>query len=223
MNPRVVAVVPTRNEALVIGPLVTALSREVDEVRVVDGGSTDHTRDIAADAGAVVLRSPPGRGVQMNAGAAGVTSGRLWFVHADTRIPAGAGTALRAAPGPWGCFQVRFAPADRRLRVTAAWMNARARATGSCTGDMGQWADAAFFWRVGGFPPWPLMEDLGWCQRALCHSPGRVLPCTLGTSARRWQRGGFWATTARMWTLRTAWHLGVSPERLARAYAMDVR
>ena len=57
MSHRVVALVAARNETGRIGPGVSALLPLVDEVVVVDDGSTDATASEASAAGATVLRS----------------------------------------------------------------------------------------------------------------------------------------------------------------------
>jgi len=56
MSGRVVAVVPAYNEELAIGSVVLEARKHVEEVIVVDDGSTDRTAEIAGLAGAVVLR-----------------------------------------------------------------------------------------------------------------------------------------------------------------------
>jgi glycosyltransferase involved in cell wall biosynthesis len=52
-------IIPALNEAETIGPLLRRVPREaVAEVVVVDNGSTDATRAIAAGAGARVIAEP---------------------------------------------------------------------------------------------------------------------------------------------------------------------
>lgn len=56
MSGKVVAVVPAFNEELAIGSVVLETKKHVEEVIVVDDGSTDKTAEIARLAGAIVLR-----------------------------------------------------------------------------------------------------------------------------------------------------------------------
>lgn len=214
----ITAVVPTLNEERRIGALVGQLRLEVGRVLVTDGGSTDHTVALAEDAGAEVICGEPGRGSQLARAVRRVSSGRVWVVHADTLVPAGAGLALSKTAGRWGCFRVRFDTAGPRQRFTAAWMNARARRSGVCTGDMGQWAEVALLARVGGVPEWPVLEDIELAERLRAVAPCSVVPCVLTTSARRYHQDGGWRTTLRMWGVRSGYYAGVSPERLARWY-----
>ncbi|TAJ44047.1 glycosyl hydrolase [Methanofollis fontis] len=53
---RSLAAIPCFNESITIGTLVIKARRYVDDVLVIDDGSTDDTQNIARDAGALVIR-----------------------------------------------------------------------------------------------------------------------------------------------------------------------
>ncbi len=219
------AIVPTLDEAAAIGPLVTRLREEVDEVVVVDGGSADATRRLARDSGAVVVEARGGRGPQLDAGAAAARGDLLWFLHADSRVPFGLGAAVRAAAGRarWGCCAVAIEADRPLLRWTSAVMNRRARWTGACSGDMGIWATRTFFDQIGGFGGLPAFEDLDFSDRARAKAAWVVVEPALGTSARRWESEGGRRTAARLLALRVAYRLGVDPARLAARYTSRPR
>ncbi len=219
---RVSVVIPTLNESACIQEAVRHLVPLVDEVVVSDGGSEDRTLQLAGDAGARVVVGPRGRGPQLDLGARSATHDRLWFLHADTRVSRGAGDALRRAAGPWGCFSTRIESQDPRLLWTAVWMNVRARHTGACSGDMGIWADRAFFRDVGGFGTLAL-EDLAFADRARRQHRCQVLAPAIHTSARRWNREGVTRTILRFWMLRLGYRVGVDPERLDHSYRSQPR
>jgi hypothetical protein len=62
-------IIPTLNEAACIQETIRSLRRQgADEIIVVDGGSTDGTHELAREADAMLI-SPPGRALQMHAGA----------------------------------------------------------------------------------------------------------------------------------------------------------
>ncbi len=64
-------IIPTLNAADTLPSALAALEgARVGEILVVDGGSDDATRAVAAAAGAKVLTAPRGRGTQLAAGAA---------------------------------------------------------------------------------------------------------------------------------------------------------
>ncbi|MGH7573016.1 MAG: TIGR04283 family arsenosugar biosynthesis glycosyltransferase [Gemmatimonadota bacterium] len=218
-------VVPTWNEARRLPVLLDALERcspPPIEVIVADGGSSDDTADVAAGRARLVA-APRGRASQQNAGARASDGRVLWFLHADSIPPADAVAQVRSAldrGAPGGCFRITFPDDERRchrwLGTIAAGVNARTRVTRKGTGDQGLFVRRDVFERMGGFPSWPLFEDVALAGGLARHGRPAVCPGPLVTSARRWMRQGVVRTMLRMWALRAGFLLGVTPERLAR-------
>src|SRR5690349_11435961 len=92
-------------------------------VIVVDGGSRDATRALAAPLADRVIDAPRGRATQMNAGARASEADILVFLHADTILPANAldaiAAGLRRTGRDWGRFDVAIAGADPLLALVA--------------------------------------------------------------------------------------------------------
>ena len=223
--PPVSVVVPVLDEASAIEAALAplqALRAAGVEVIVVDGGSRDATRALAAPWADRVLDAPRGRAAQMNAGAAAARGEVLLFLHADTRLPEGAIEAmtggLARSARSWGRFDVTIAGADPLLAVVAFFMNARSRVTGIATGDQAIFARRAVFERAGSFPAIALMEDIALCKRLKRESPPLCLRERVVTSGRRWEEHGTLRTIFLMWRLRLAYALGADPARLAHRY-----
>jgi glycosyltransferase involved in cell wall biosynthesis len=67
-HPRVIAAIPCFNEERFIGSVVLKAKKYVDQVIVVDDGSTDRTAEVAEAAGALVIKheSNRGKGIAVN-------------------------------------------------------------------------------------------------------------------------------------------------------------
>jgi rSAM/selenodomain-associated transferase 2 len=195
------------------------------EVIVVDGGSRDATRDLAAPLADRVLEAPRGRASQMNAGARASRGATLLFLHADTRLPPGAleriAAGLARGEREWGRFDVQIAGRAPLLPVVAAAMNLRSRLTGIATGDQAMFARRGAFEACGGFPDIPLMEDVALSKALRRRSAPLCLRERVTTSGRRWERHGTLRTVVLMWRLRLAYALGADPRRLARRYEVE--
>ena len=146
------------------------------------------------------LEAPAGRARQQNAGAAAANGTTLWFLHADSRLPAqSVAAALRfAGTSALGYFDLRFlddGPRLARLNAMGAWL--RSRWLGLPFGDQGLILPAALFRSLGGFDEsLAAGEDhaLVWAARR-AGIPLMPLRAPLRTSARRYAEHGWLRTT----------------------------
>ena len=217
-------IIPVLNEA---GGIVEALEalqefrRQGTEIIVVDGGSQDHTAALAQPLADRVIVARPGRGRQMNAGAALTTAEVLLFLHADTQLPAGALSRINeavASGAGWGRFDVRIAGTLSGLGLVALMMNWRSRLSGIATGDQAIFVRRDVFFRHGGFPEIPLMEDIAISGTLRKAARPACLTEKVTTSGRRWEKHGLLRTIVKMWWLRLRFYFGASPNNLAREY-----
>lgn len=221
MSGTVSVIIPTLNEAPVIARAVhSARTAGADEVIVADGGSADGTAAAAIDAGARVIAAPRGRGPQLNAGAAASRGDVLIFLHADGRLPRDAvGQVRDALLDPTvvgGNFRIHFGT-SAHARVLAAFYHVIRQLT-VYYGDSAIWCRRRQFEAVGGFPPYPLMEDLKFVHLLARHGRMAYLDGPVHASPRRWQQGGLLRTWASWVVIQTLYFYNVSPARLARLY-----
>ena len=213
----VTVVIPTLNEASRIGVTIdAAFAAEVSEVIVSDGGSTDGTIEIARSHGARILTGAEMRSRQLNLGAANATHKTLIFLHADTLLPQRAAEAVELAIENgvvFGGFRIAFL--EPGLDGVAAMINARTRFTREPWGDQAQFIARDVF---PGFREIPIMEDYALARRMKRAGRTAILPLTVRTSGRRFLELGRVRTATLNWLIIAAYHLGVSPERLAKWY-----
>jgi len=221
--PRISVIIPTFNEAGIIADALRSLPPDSRlECIVVDGGSTDDTVVRARPIADRLLVTGAGRARQMNAGAGAAKGEVLLFLHADTRLPAGAPEeVIRAMENPGvvgGAFRLAIDSPRRILRWISAAANLRSRLTRVPYGDQGIFVRRSVFESLGGFPDLPLMEDLEFSRRLKGAGRTVLLPAFVRTAARRWEREGVWHVTLRNRLFVLLYFSGVSPARLARRY-----
>lgn len=222
-TPRISVIVPVLNEAGRIGRCLEALRALGEcEVIVVDGGSGDDTAEEAASGADRVLETAPGRARQMNAGAGAAGGEVLWFVHADTRPPAGALDLIRRcvrSGRQWGRFDVRLDGRHPAFRVIERFINWRSALSGIATGDQALFLSRGAWETIGGFPDIALMEDVALSRSLKRLGPPARVREPVDSSSRRWERHGILITVWLMWRLRFAYWRGADPDELAARYA----
>lgn len=217
-------VVPVRGDSGPLGALLAQLpARAGVQVVVASTGEVD-----AAHAGLRAARpdvhwvdAPPGRGVQLNAGAAVAQGAWLWFVHADSQLPAGwweAFIMLDASAAVGGSFAFRLDSTAWQARWLERAVALRVRLFDLPYGDQGIFVRRSVFSALQGFQPVPLMEDVEFVRRLKRQGRMEHLSLALVTSARRWEHRGWLRQSAANLVTLGLYGLGVSPERLARRY-----
>jgi rSAM/selenodomain-associated transferase 2 len=195
----------------------------VDQVIVVDGGSTDRTRQLARELGAIVIDAPPGRGSQLAAGASAASGGWLLFLHADTRLAPGWERALAAhladdsARHTAAAFRLAFDEVSDGAERVARLANWRARRLGLPYGDQGLVIARGLYDEIGGYRALALMEDVDLVRR-LGRRRIRLLDAVAVTSAARYRRDGWWVRPARNLGVLALYLLGVPLRLIRRLY-----
>jgi rSAM/selenodomain-associated transferase 2 len=221
---KISVILPVLNEEKTVAATLGALMPlSPHEIIVVDGGSSDRTREICQGGGALVFNAARGRARQMNDGARQASGNVLLFLHADTRLPPSAlgdiARALSDSDYVGGRFDVELEGRHWMLRVIGALISYRSRMTKVGTGDQAIFVRRQIFERMGGYPDIPLMEDIAFYRALKRMGKVACLRSRVVTSARRWEAEGIWRTIAKMWTLKILYFAGVSPARLKRYYA----
>lgn len=179
---------------------------------------------LAADPGAELILADGAkgpRGACLARAAARARGNILFFVHADSRPPAGALQIIRSAVAQGaaaGAFSLSYDRADRRMRWIAWWANARSRVLGLPFGDQGIFCRRDAYEKAGGFRDLPVCDDLDLVRRLRRTGGFVVRPERTTTSARRYRERGALRQVLRVWLVGAGYFLGVSADRLARWY-----
>ncbi len=223
MTSNISIIVPTLNEATNLSRLKPAAA-EVNELIVVDGGSTDDTMSTAQNLGFRTIQKigSGGRGMQLNTGANAACSRILLFLHADTLLPPDFSSAvLQYLDNPennLGAFRLQVDGGGLLLNLIVKCANLRSRFLHLPYGDQSLFMRRDDFLTIGGFPEVPIMEDYRLVKEAGKHGKIRTLSQSVTTSARRWQRLGPIHTTIINQLVILGYYFGVSPKKLAAFY-----
>lgn len=193
------------------------------EVIVIDGGSDDGTVDAAREwADEVLDLGKPNRGAQWHAGAEKATGDLLFFLRADAQPP---GNWQQALEHFWlvtpteglaaTAFSVTYG-AGLGLSALSMWSNARVR-SGLVSSDHGLCTTPEVYKAVGGFPPYPVLEDLEFSRRLSVRGHIALLSERLRPAARHVHSIGPLAYIARRLWLETRYKMGATPEAIFAA------
>jgi rSAM/selenodomain-associated transferase 2 len=223
-GPTISIIVPVLNEAGLIRAFLGHLraAAPAAEVIVVDGGSDDGSPELCAGLADCVLNSTRGRARQMNSGAAVAHGEVLWFLHADSVIPANAlneiARALQDNSHAGGCFQLRLPGRKWIYRVSDSLGNLGVEIFGFALGDHGIFCRREAFWSAGQFPDLPLMEDAEFYRALRKRGRMRQLRLAIIGNPRRYEELGPYRTTAYYVLILGLYLAGVRTSALAAIY-----
>lgn len=218
-------VIPTLNAETHLPRLLAQLDGKVDEIVVTDGGSKDRTLAIALAANARLALGCKGRGWQLARGAKWVSGGSgdwLLFLHADTRLGDDWADEIRHHikhfPNRAGYFRLKFAARGFWPRWIEFWVRLRCAFAALPYGDQGLLIRRNVFDAVGGYPDWPLFEDVQ-IVRGLGRWRLRALQADVVTSADRYEKQGYVRRGLGNVLLLTRFLFGANPDNLANRYS----
>ena len=227
MSNRISIIIPVFNEAKNILNLINHLEAEstgfVQEIIVVDGGSTDGIKHVLKNRKKLALvSSEKGRAIQMNFGASLAKSEILYFLHADSFPPSKFDQYIirfyeqkRRA----GCFRLKFNSQHWWLKI-AGYLSIINHIC--CRGgDQSLYVDKEIFQELGGFDEkYTIYEDNEFINK-IYKKPGtrfKVINKPIITSARLYNKLGIWKVQRIYFEIYLHRFLGAGPEQLLERY-----
>ncbi len=201
-------VIPALNESENLSGALGSIRSEKGllESVVADGGSSDNTKEVADDLGAMVVESEKGRGLQIARGVNPCQGDIILILHADCRIVPGTFDQIIQALNNnpqciGGSLGMHYNFNSFKTQLLSRLNNIRARWSGIAFGDQGQFFRKEALDTIGGFPEQMLMEDIELSFRLnekgeICHLANGIV-----VSHRRWRDREFFSNFGKVASL----------------------
>ena len=196
MPARISIIIPTLNSETdlyeTLGSLFEGIENElIRELIISDGGSTDKTKSIAHEVGAVLIEGCCGRGLQISKGVDKSRGDWILILHADTSLSLDWSVDLlqKIDRNFAYHFKLKFKSKSLFARILEYWVQIRSKFLGLPYGDQGLLIHRDLLNTLGGFPKIPLMEDIALARKL--KSETKSLDILAYTSAEKYHKNGW--------------------------------
>uniref|UniRef100_UPI0040491EC7 TIGR04283 family arsenosugar biosynthesis glycosyltransferase n=1 Tax=Gelidibacter sp. TaxID=2018083 RepID=UPI0040491EC7 len=220
-------IIPILNEAenieILLNHLLENASKEhISKIIVVDGGSTDNSKNIVESFQNIILiNSEKGRAKQMNAGAKKASGDILYFLHADSFPPKHFDELIISEVikgNEAGCFRMQFDSNHWWLKLAGWFTKFNWRICRG--GDQSQFITTSLFETIGGFDEtYIIYEDNMLINELYKRKQFVVIQHPITTSSRLYEKHGIWKVQFHFWMIYVKKFFGASAEDLHRYYS----
>ena len=229
-------IIPILNEAETIEKLLNHLLQNsskdnIAEIIIVDGGSTDTSKNIVnsffeknstsfSKKGCYLVESSRGRAIQMNTGSDFATGNILYFLHADSFPPNRFDLLIvREVENEnlAGCFKMKFDSNNLWLELAGWFTKFNWKACRG--GDQSLFITKQLFEKLEGFDEnFTIYEDIDLINKLYAKNEFTVIQKPIITSARRYKKNGIVKLQAHFWIIYLKKFFGASADELNKYY-----
>lgn len=238
-------VIPILDEAKTVAVLLQHLidnstQKNIAEIIVVDGGSTDDSQKIVEEfsyqekdpetssgwsrQNIKLMTSPKGRAKQMNLGAKKSTGNVLYFLHADSYPPKYFDQLIlkeTAKRNLIGCFRMKFDGSYPILKISQWFTRFNFKICRG--GDQSLFIDKSIFNALNGYDEtFGVYEDCELINRIYDNYNFKIINDYVITSSRRYDLNGSWKLQYHFAAIHIKRWFGASAEELHRYYLKNI-
>ena len=223
MSAPISIIIPTLNSETDLHDTLGSLFEGVEnnlirELIISDGGSTDKTKLIADEVGAVIVEGSCSRGLQISKGIEKSAGDWILILHADTSLSSDWSVKLleKIDKNFAYHFKLKFKSKSLFARIVEYWARIRSQFLGLPYGDQGSLIHRDLLNTLDGFPKIPIMEDIAFADSL----KGKIksLDILAYTSAEKYHKNGWLRQSVINFFLLTQYRLGKDPHKLFKFY-----
>lgn len=220
---KVSIIIPVLNEASTISHIVnhflTNLS-ETFEIIVVDGGSSDNTKEICEQLPIKFISSKPSRAIQQNAGAKAAQYDYLYFIHSDTIPPKSVEADLKKCIDnneEAACYRSSYDTSSVLMKLNAFFT--RFNYLVCRGGDQSLLIKKKTFFELGGFDEsLAIMEEYPLIQQLLDKKILHVIPKAIVISARKYENRSWYKVNRANYKAFKLYKSGADSKLIQKTY-----